>query len=58
MVVAWDLSDASKKEVNRIETKLHEYTYKKSSLDEQIAQHRSKILELTKEIDKMEKKKA
>jgi hypothetical protein len=34
MVVAWDLSDTSEKEVSRIETKLHKYTYKKSSLDD------------------------
>lgn len=55
MVVAWDLSDASEKEFDKLETKLQEYINKTTLLDEKIAQRRAKILKLTKEIDKLEK---
>lgn len=57
MVVAWDLSDVSEKEVDKLETKLQEYTDEKTSLDEQISQQRAKILELSKEIGNLEKHK-
>lgn len=44
--VAWYASDASEMEVGKLEAKLQEYKDKKVSIDEQILQHRAKILEL------------
>lgn len=55
MFVARDASDAYEKEVNKLEAKLQDYKDKKSSLDEQILQRHAKILELTREIDNVEK---
>ena len=57
MTVVWDLSSASEQEVDKLETKLQEYTDKNFVLDEQIAQCRAKIAELNKEIENLEKEK-
>lgn len=37
MIVAWDLSSASEQEVDKLETKLQEYTDKNVVLDDQIS---------------------
>lgn len=57
MTVVWDLSSASEQEVDKLETKLREYTDKNFVLDEQIAQCRAKIAELNEEIENLEKEK-
>lgn len=58
MAISQDLSGAFEKEVDKLETKLKEYTDKKASIDKQITQYRAEILEFTKEIDNLEKQKA
>lgn len=57
MNVAWDASDASEKQVYKLKAKLHEYKDKKAFFDGKNSQRCTKILELTKEIDKLEKQK-
>lgn len=57
MTVAYDLSSASEQEVDKLKTRLQEYTDKKALLDDQIAQRRENIVELNKEIDNLEKEK-
>lgn len=47
-----------RKKIDKLETKLQEYTNKKASFDEDITQRHAKILEFTKEIDNSEKQKA
>lgn len=55
--IAWDLSSAFEQEVDKLETKLQEYTDKKALLDNQIAQRQKNIAELNKEIDNLEREK-
>lgn len=54
MIVAQDLSSASEQEVDKLKTKLQEYTDKKDLLDDQTSQHRANISKLNKEIINLE----
>lgn len=55
MTVAWDLSGASEKEVDKLKNKLQAYLDKKASFDDQISNCRARIAELTKEIKSLDK---
>lgn len=55
MNMVWDLSEASKKEADRLETQLQEYLDKKASFDDQISSRHARISKLSKEIENLEK---
>lgn len=57
MIVAWDLSGSFDKDFDKLDNQLQEYLDKKASFNDQILNRRSRIAELSKEIESLETQK-